>query len=266
MTYRRSSIFNHITKFILIGDRPHHITQLMFVHHFHPLPPLFHIKRFGSRSLRGSTLRYKDRNTFIEGIFYPVTQKLLMRCRIKMNGIHDIVISLDGIIGSQMDILRPVRRTYQDNIFRIDRTNGFYDLFRVCFYIFPRIIFRLIKYLIDNIGIVFIFSGHRFEKIFGFFRPDIMAVPIDNHINAIRYRRIDHLIEKMITIFRLIDESAIGFNTDRSPYNGTIPVCNQPPYGSLVIKPRPPIMPSKTHTVEGSHFPVLIHHPITLYR
>src|SRR5699024_5856268 len=124
----------------------------------------------------------------------------------------------------------------------------------------PGIVFRFIENLINYVGILLIFFSNGSEKLLSMFSLNRMTMPINDHIHSTCNRSIDHLEKQMIGMIRILDKSSIRIYTNGSPNHCGIPITSKPPDGSCIIKPRPPIMPTQTDTVQSDFFPVLIDH------
>jgi hypothetical protein len=113
-----------------------------------------------------------------------VSQPLLMCAGVKMHAVHQIAVTFDRIGGRQLYFLVPAWGSNEYDIVWIDCTNGTDKVDGISFYFRPAFFIGLIEQFVNNIGVAVVFSSHGFKKSPGFVEPDIVAMPVDDHINA----------------------------------------------------------------------------------
>ena len=89
---------------------------------------------------------------------------------IKMQGIHQVLIPFEGILGCKVYVLGPRRAADKDDSIFVPRTDGLYNFFCIRLHICPSsAAVWLVADFIKDVGVLFVFFCHFFEEGNGFF-------------------------------------------------------------------------------------------------
>src|SRR5690349_2222132 len=86
------------------------------------------------------------------------------------------------------------------------------------------------------------------KELLCFFLPDVMAMPVNNYINAFFNGGIDHSFYLFLRPVGFVYITLVRFHAHGCAYYITTPVVFQPAYSACIIKPRPPVMPAIAHS------------------
>ena len=150
-----------------------------------------------------------------------------------------------------MDVLVPMRTTNEDNGIRFYGTNRLDNLHRVCLHLPPTVFHRFVENLIDDIRNPFVTGSHLGEELLCFFLPQIVAMPVDDDVNAVLDSSIHHFRNTLNTEFGLVHiAGAIQIHSHRGPKHLCAPVIDQISNRRGIVETGPELMPAIADTVQ----------------
>ena len=168
---------------------------------------------------------------------------------IEVQGIHNIVIACDGILGSLVHTLRPLGRTNQYNGILVVLTDNRDDLLGVALHILPGgAAVGLVADLVDHIVVVLIFLAHQLEEILGLGKVLVgililQHMPVDDHVQiivgGILHTAIDDILQILLVAVGTIPLILMGVHRQTDHIH--VPVISKLSEGILVhIGRKPP--------------------------
>ena len=178
---------------------------------------------------------------------------------VEVEGVHQVLLPGNGIVCRKVDILIPMRTAHQDDGIRLDSTDGADDFLGIGLHLLPRILYRFVEDLIDDIGHAFVASGHLRKEGFGLFGADAVAVPVDDDINILGNGGINNGLHTLQAQLGIVEIGAFQFHTHRGTEHLCTPVAYQPLGGRGVVEARPELVPAVADAVQDNSIAPGVH-------
>lgn len=147
--------------FIFVGEVPADIADPILLQEGHPSVAFRFIDVAIAGSIGNAEFADKHGQAFFDGGLYFITVRFPMCSCVKMEGVHQVLITFDGTLRGSIYILRPVGGADQDEVVFIIRTDCLYHRRGIASYLFPAYVsIWFVADFVDNILVIPVFFGH----------------------------------------------------------------------------------------------------------
>ena len=197
-----------------------------------------------------------------------------------MHGVHQIGISLDGVLGGEVYALVPRRAAHEDEgLRRVLGADGGYHLGGVVLELLPvgfhgffiaqvgiaglaleGVADRLVEELVYDVGHALVAAGYAGEELYCLIGVEVVRMPVHDDVAAGAYGLVDEGVEAFQGESGFLDVAvmAIGIvdpgmsvGADGGPEYAAAPVVAEGGQGPGVVETGPDIVPAETHSVPG---------------
>ena len=177
---------------------------------------------------------------------------------IEVEGVHQVLLSLNGGGGHEVDVLVPMGAAHQDDVVGVVLANFVNLHYGIFFERFPGVVDGFVKELVDDVGVFAVFLGEVAKPLAGFLGVHLVGVPVHDDIDALLDGGLDHGLDALLGEFGILQVVVFNLDAHGNAHHRGIPLGGELLHGSFVVEAGPDVVPTEGDAAQDDGLSVLV--------